>query len=48
MMAKSYHNNKNIDINNAASQTVCFDKPQMLKNNIDNHKISSTPNFIKE
>ena len=47
-MAKSHHDNKNIDIESAASRTVRFDKQQLLENDTDNHKMSSTPKPFKE
>ena len=47
-MARSYYNNKNIDIKNAVLRTVCFDKQQLPENDTDDHKISSTPKPTKE
>ena len=47
-MARSHHNNKNIDIENAVSQTVYFDEQQLPENDTDNHEMSSTPKPTKE
>ena len=47
-MAKSHHNNKNINIENAVSRTVRFDKQQLPENNIDNYKMNSTLKPYKE
>lgn len=41
-MARSHQNNKNIDIKNAVSQTVCFAEQQLPENNINDHEMSST------
>ena len=47
-MARSHHNNKNIDIENSALQIICFDKQQLLKNDTNNHKIISTLKLTKK
>ena len=47
-MARSHHHNKNTNIKNSASQKICFDKQQLLKNDIDNHKISSILKLTKK
>ena len=47
-MVRSHYNNKNTNIKNSASQKVSFDKQQLLKNDTDNHKISSTPKLTKK
>ena len=47
-MARSHHDNKNIDIENAVSRTVRFDKQQLPKIDIDDHEMSSTPKPTKE
>ena len=47
-MARSHHNHENIDIENAVSQTIYFDKQQLFENNTDNHKMSNTPKPTKE
>ena len=47
-MARSYHNNKNINIKNSALQKVWLDKQQLLENDTNNHEMSSTPKSIKE
>ena len=47
-MGRSHHDNKNIDIKNAVSQTVRFDEQQLPKNNTDNYEMSSTPKPTKE
>lgn len=47
-MARSYHNNKNIDNKNATSQTVHFNKQQLPENDTNNNEISSTPKPTKE
>ena len=47
-MARSHHNNKNIDIENAVSQTVRFDKQQLPENYINKHEMSGTPKPTKE
>ena len=47
-MARSHHNNKNTNIENSVSQTVRFDKQQLLKNDIDNHEMSSTSKPTKK
>ena len=40
-MARSHHDNENTDIENFALWTICFDKQQLLKNNIKDHEIKS-------
>ena len=47
-MARSHHNNKKTDIKNFALQIVRFKKHQLLKNDTDNHEISSTPKSTKK
>ena len=47
-MARSYHNHKNININNAASQIVYFDKQQLSENDTNDDKMSSTPKPTKK
>ena len=47
-MTRSYHKNKNTNIKNSALQKVHFDEQQLLKNNTNNHKMSSTSKPTKE
>lgn len=47
-MAKSHYDNKNIDIENTASETVRFDQQQLPTNDIDNNKMSSIPKPTKK
>ena len=47
-MARSHHDNENIDIESAASRTVRFDEEQLPENDTDNHEMSSTTKPTKE
>ena len=47
-MARSNHANKNIDIENTASQTVRFEEQQLSKNDTNNHEINNTPKSTKK
>ena len=47
-MTRSHHNNENIDIENAVSRIVRFDKQQLPKNDTDNYEMSSTPKPTKK
>lgn len=47
-MARSYHNNKNIDIGNVAKQRGYFAKQQLPRNDTNNHKISGISKPTKE
>ena len=47
-MVRSHHNNKKTDIKNFALQKIRFDKQQLLENDRNDYKMSSTFKLTKE